>query len=182
MLIIQQLNQPDKSKCSLSPRPTTSSPPSLVFLLPHTCHGDPSPGAVTRCSGSSPRALGGCLCFHRYTGVSASRCHIQGLWQRLQNCSQLKTEKKSLPDRWGGHPPPPFLVFLWVFFLNYSTSHSTEHFYTKTVCFTRSQRALRNGNPRWCFETPPDLQQLLPLEILNGYGKEISYQHHISAG
>lgn len=112
MLTIQRLNQSDKSKFSLSPRSTTSSPPSLVFLLPHTCHGDPSPGAGTRCSGSSLRALGGCLCFHRYTGVSASRCHIQGLQQRLQNCSQLK-KKIKLPAIW----KKTFFFFLLYYFI-----------------------------------------------------------------
>lgn len=61
-----------------------------------------------------------------------------------------------------------------LFFFYYSTSYSIEHFWTNTVCFTRSHRALRNENPRCCFETAPNLQQSLPLEILSGYGKEIS--------
>lgn len=171
MLIIQPLNQSDKSKFPLSPRPTTSSPPSLVFLLPHTCHGDPSPGAGTRCSGSSLRALGGCLCFHRYTGVLASRCHIQGLQQRLQNCSQLKKKKSKICQLYGKNN-----LFFFLYFFYYTTSYSTAHFQTNPVCLTRSSRALWNENSRCCFKTAPNLQQSLPLEILNGYGKEISHQ------
>lgn len=50
MLIIHQLNQSDKSKLSLSPRPTTSSPPSLYFyyltLATETRLLEPGPDAL----------------------------------------------------------------------------------------------------------------------------------------
>lgn len=71
--------------------------PMLVFSLPHTCPAAPSPGAWTRCSGSCPRARGGCWCFHRCTGASASTCRTRGLRHRGQNCSQVETNAKKLP-------------------------------------------------------------------------------------
>lgn len=46
---------------------------------PRTCRGGPSPAGGTRCSGSCPRAQGGCWCSRRHTGVSASGCRTRGL-------------------------------------------------------------------------------------------------------
>lgn len=156
-----------------NPRAVSCSPlnlPPPVLGLPHTCHGDPSPAAGTRCSGSSPRARGGCLCFHRYTDVSASRCRRQGLQQRLQNCSQWKELLCQMYEK----------IHVSIFGLAHFTLKRT--FIDKgSVCFTRNHRALRNDSPRhgemrWAaaLNTEPDLQRSLPLEILNRYRQELS--------
>lgn len=146
-----------QTRCSL---PQAHHPvPLLVLVLPRTCHGDLSPAAGTRCSGSSPRALGGCLCFHRYTDVSASRCHRQGLQQKLQNYSkwmklfcQIYGRKKSL----------------------FFSPSGVQHFAFSSILtrLTRSHRALRDDSPRcqerrWAaaLKQNPSLQQPHPLEI-----------------
>lgn len=65
---------------------------------PHICLAGRSPAAATRCSGCARRALGGCWCSRRCTGVSASECRTRGL-QRGGRVAALR-EALGVPGSW----------------------------------------------------------------------------------